>query len=112
MMKADKIQYPFFDEIVIQCKGKIDDKFAEYGNSWKENPFTMDWWEKRLKKEIKEIFEAKSVEEYVDEIPDAINILSMMFSRSIQPCSRCGLMLTSWHSLDNKILCAKCFFGW
>lgn len=110
MMKSE-IEYPNFDEIVIQCKAKIDDKFAEYANSWKENSFTMDWWEKRLKKEIKEIFKAKSVEEYVDEIPDAINILCMMFSRSLVPCDRCGIMLTSWHSLDNQKLCAKCFFG-
>jgi len=110
MMKSE-IEYPFFEEIVIQCKAKINDKFDEYGNSWKENPFTMDWWQKRLMKEIKEIFEAKSVDEYVDEIPDAINILCMMFSRSIVPCDRCGIMITGWHSLDNQKLCAKCFFG-
>ncbi len=111
MSKPLIIQYPNFDEIIIHCKAKIDDKFAEYGNSCEENSFTMDWWEKRLKKEIKEIFEAKSVEEFVDEIPDAINILCMLFSRSIQPGASCGSMVTSWHSVDNKILCAKCFFG-
>ncbi len=108
---TEQIQYPFFDEIIIQCKNKMNEKFAEYGNSWKVNPYTMDWWEKRLQKEIKEIFRAKSVDEYINEIPDAINILAMMFSRSIQPCNSCGLMLSSWHTLDNKILCAKCFFG-
>ncbi len=110
MMKSE-IEYPFFEEIVIQCKAKINDKFAEYGNSWKENPFTMEWWQKRLMKEIKEIFEAKSVDEYVHEIPDAINILCMMFSRSIVPCDRCGIMITGWHSLNSQKLCAKCFFG-
>ncbi len=108
---TQQIQYPNFDDIVIQCKKKIDEKFPEYGNSWKEDPFTMDWWNKRLNREIKEIFEAKSVEKFVDEIPDAINILAFLYSRSRQPCARCGIMLTSWHSLDNKILCAKCFFG-
>jgi len=110
-MSQEQIEYPFFEEIIIQCKGKIDSKFDEYGNSWKENPFTMDWWQKRLMKEIKEIFEAKSVDEYVDEIPDAINILCMMFSRSIVPCDRCGIMITGWHSINNQKLCAKCFFG-
>jgi len=110
MMKSE-IQYPHFEEIVIQCKAKINDKFDEYGNSWKDDPLTMEWWKKRLMKEIKEIFEAKSVEKYVDEIPDAINILCMMFSRSIVPCDRCGIMITGWHSLDNQKLCAKCFFG-
>ena len=108
---TEQIQYPFFDEIIIQCKAKIQEKFVEYGNSWKDDPITLDWWKKRLEGEIKEIFEAKSVEEFINEIPDAINILAMMFSRSIQPCSNCGLMLSTWHSLDNKILCAKCFFG-
>jgi len=111
MMKADKIEYPFFDEIVIQCKEKIKEKFEEYGNSWKDDPFTMEWWENRLREEIKEIFEAKTIDKFIDEIPDAINILAMIYSRSRQPCSRCGKMLSSWHSLDNKILCAKCFFG-
>ena len=107
----DEIAFPDFNDIVEKCREKIIKKYPEYKNSWKDGVFPMDWWKKRLKKEIAEIFKAKSVEEFVDEIPDAINILAMLYSNAVEKCHKCGKSITQWDSLDGKILCRECYLG-
>jgi len=78
--KITEILYPEFDEIITQCKLKINEKYANYGNSWIKASITLDWWEERLKGEIGEIFDANTIEKFLDEIPDAINILAFMYT--------------------------------
>ncbi len=103
------IEYPDFKEIEKVCKEKIEEKFPDYKNSWKDNFTPISWWEKRLRNEIDEIFSAKSPEEYAKEIPDAINILAMMYSNAVQRCVKCNKSVVEWHSLDGKIHCTECY---
>src|SRR3989304_4692925 len=97
-----EIEFPDFKEIVEKCREKIIKKYPEYENSWKDEGLPLSWWKKRLKKEIEEIFKAKSVEEFVDEIPDAINILAMLYSNTVKKCEKCNKSITQWDSLDGK----------
>ena len=112
-LKTEKIEFPDFKEIEEKCREKIIKKFPEYKNSWKDEdePLTLDWWGKRLRKEIEEIFSAKSVIEYVDEIPDAINILAMMYSNAVKKCTKCSKSVVAWHSLNGKIVCMECYIS-
>ncbi len=103
------IEYPDFEEIEKVCRKKIEEKFPKYKNSWTDQFATMVWWEQRLKKEIDEIFSAKSPQEYVKEIPDAINILAMMYTNAVKRCVKCNKSVIEWHSLDGKILCTECY---
>ena len=103
------IEYPDFEEIEKVCKKKIEEKFTDYKNSWTDNFVPISWWEKRLKKEINEIFSAKSPEEYAKEIPDAINILAMMYTNAVKKCTKCDKSVVEWHSLDGKIVCTECY---
>ncbi len=105
------IEYPDFDEIIKVCKKKIEEKFPQYKNTWTDSFTPIDWWGKRLQTEVDEIFKAKSVREYVEEIPDAINILAMMYTNAVKKCSKCNKSVVEWHSLDGKIVCTVCYLG-
>jgi len=108
---TEKIEFPDFNQVEEVCRKKIIEKFPKYKNSWKDDPVTLDWWGKRLNEEIKEIFTAKSVEEYVDEIPDAINILVMMYNNAVKKCSKCNNTVVSWHSIGGEIVCMGCYIS-
>ena len=74
------VTYPDFIKIINGCKEKMEKTYLKYGNSWiRFNG--LKFWKKRLDGEIKEIWEAKTFEDYQSEIRDAINILSMMHDR-------------------------------
>jgi len=105
------IEYPDFKEIEQICRKKIEEKFPEYKNSWKDSFTPISWWEKRLKGEIDEIFSAKSPQEYVNEIPDAINILAMMYSSAVKKCTKCDKSVVEWHSLNGNIVCTECYLN-
>lgn len=76
-------KYPDFERIIGMCKRQMDEKFKQYGNSWTDGEISWSWWEKRLKGEVKEIFESfQSPEQTQKEIADAISILAMMFHRA------------------------------
>lgn len=77
-------KFPDFQEIVKKSKEKMLEKFPQYGNSWQEESFLTDWswWEKRLKNEIKEIWESSNPITTQEEIIDAINILAMMYENN------------------------------
>ena len=105
------IEYPDFDEIIKVCKKKIEEKFPDYKNSWKDELTPISFWEKRLKGEIEEIFSAKSPKEYAKEIPDAINILAMMYTNVVKKCTVCEKSIIEWHSLDGNIVCLECYLG-
>ena len=107
----EEIEFPDFKEIMEKCREKMIEKYPEYKNSWQDEGLPLSWWKKRLKKEIKEIFDAKSVEKFVDEIPDAVNILAMLYSNAVKKCHKCGKSITQWDSLDGKILCRECYLG-
>lgn len=88
-MKKQRVQYPNFDKIIVDCKEKIKSKFPEYGNSWQDTGLIFtDFWEKRLKQEIKEIFENhdkfdnNKFQSMKGEIIDAINVLAMMYEHA------------------------------
>jgi formylmethanofuran dehydrogenase subunit E len=107
----NKIEFPDFKDIEKVCKEKIIKNFPKYKNSWKDDSVTLDWWGKRLNEEIDEIFKAKSVREFVEEIPDAINILAMMYSNAIKRCTKCNKKVIEWQSLDGKIVCMECYIS-
>jgi len=92
-----KILYPNFKEIIKLCKGKIDEKFEDYGNSWKQDGYFTNWawWNKRLKGEIDEILKTNHPVEKRDEIIDAINILAMMYQNN--------KMFVEWHIADMRM---------
>jgi len=69
--------YPDFEKIVKECKKKINEKFSDYGNSWKYNHNEQSW-KIRIQDEIDEIWQSTTPEQMTDEIIDAINVLSMM----------------------------------
>ena len=105
------VDFPDFKEIEQRCREKIIKNYPKYKNSWKDNFTSIDFWKKRLKGEIDEIFSAKSPEQYIDEIPDAINILAMMFSSAVKKCTKCNKTIINFHSLDGNILCTECYLN-
>jgi len=107
----EEIEYPDFEEIIKVCKKKIEEKFPQYKNTWNDSFTSIDWWGDRLQKEVDEIFNAKSVREYVKEIPDAINILAMMYTNAVKKCTKCNKSVVEWHSLDGKIVCMECYLN-
>ncbi len=74
-------QFPNFEKIIEGCKLKMMLKFHRYGNSWVNN---SDWkfWKKRLSVEIKEVWEAKTKDKFLEEISDIINVLGMMYENA------------------------------
>ena len=109
-MKANQLpEFPDFEDITKECKAKILEKFPQYGNSWKHEPLTLEWWFKRLDDEIKEIKTTQDPIVMSLEILDAINILSMMYERIGARCQKCGLRLINFHVMDGKPICMDCF---
>lgn len=108
-LKSEKIELPDFEELKQECMKKMIENFSKYKNTWSDQFLPLDWWEKRLKNEIEEIFSAKSPQEYVNEIPDAVNILAMMYSNAVKKCVKCNKSVVEWHSLDGKIHCTECY---
>lgn len=108
-LKAEEIEFPDYKEIEKICREKIREKFPDYKNSWKDEFLPLSWWEERLKKEVDEIFSAKSPDQYAKEIPDAINILAMMYTNAVKKCTKCNKSVVEWHSFDGKILCTECY---
>ena len=67
-------------------------KFPEYGNSWEETIYEFqqhaikldnEFWDKRLKQEVKEFLKAKNVADARKELADIINISSMIYEKCI-----------------------------
>lgn len=104
-------EYPEFDEILKECKQKMELKFFEYGNSWKYKPFTLDWWLKRLDGEIKEIHKSKDAVILSDEIIDAINVLCMLYERIGSRCQKCKIRLINFQLMNGEPICVNCFLG-
>ena len=75
-----KSTQPNLVKIMSECQKKMEIAYLKYGNSWLDYQ-GLQFWKKRLDGEIKEIWEAKTFEEYQKEIIDAINILSMMHDK-------------------------------
>lgn len=47
-------EYPDFDFIIKEVKEKMDKRFLQYGNSWKDKSNGLDFWERRLQHEVSE----------------------------------------------------------
>lgn len=65
-------------------------KFLEYGNSWEEMDYEFqqhslkldnEFWDKRLKREVKEFLKADNVADARKELADIINICSMIYEK-------------------------------
>lgn len=76
-----KTEYPDFNGIIKRCKDVIENNFAEYGNSWKKEGFSLMWWLDRLEKEVQEVkgerFDGTSAS-FILELTDVINICAFM----------------------------------
>ena len=108
----EEIQYPDFEEIFKRCKKAVEENFPEYGNSWIEGQFTLDWWHKRIKGELKEILESKTLEGRLPEIIDLIVVLSFHYHRlALNKCAKCGKYLTTFHIINDEKRCTDCFIG-
>lgn len=98
LIRKKKIIYPDFNNIIKKCKQKMDEKFESYGNSWKGNyldSVDWEWWNSRLKGEIKEILDTNHPVEKEREIIDAINILCMMLENNKK--------FVEWHVADLRM---------
>jgi len=90
--KEEKIEFPDFDGIIMHCKTLMSLKFPEYKNSWKEKDYEFqiqslqldnEFWQKRLKEEVKEFLEAKTVEQARKELADIINVCAMIYEKCV-----------------------------
>ena len=78
----DKVVYlPDFETINKEAIKILLDKFKEYGNSWVRNS-SHSFWDKRIKDEFDEMLEAKTPEEFRNEILDMYNVLGMMYENT------------------------------
>jgi len=72
----DFIHFPLWDDIVEQCKFKIEKNYPKYGNEWIT---TIDnvYWNDRIQQELDETKNAKSKSERQKELIDVINVAAM-----------------------------------
>lgn len=111
-LTKNKIEYPDFEEIIKRCKKKIQEQFPKYGNGWKDESFTLDWWQKRIQGELDEIFKTKTLGEMLPEMIDLIIVTSMLYDRmALVKCSKCGKHLMQFNILDGEPVCKKCYWG-
>lgn len=75
-MIMDFIHFPMFEDIVRQCKDKIESQFPKYHNSW-ICTISDDYWDKRLAGELHEVIDSWTKEDRQKELIDLINVACM-----------------------------------
>jgi len=88
--EPEQIKFPDFDKIVMHCKTLMSLKFPEYKNSWVDMDYEFqmhtikidnEFWQKRLKGEVKEFLKADNVEDARKELADIINVCAMIYEK-------------------------------
>jgi len=86
----EELEFPDFDKIIMHCKTLMSLKFPQYKNSWKDTIYEFqmhelkldnEFWQKRLKQEVKEFLEADRVEDARKELADIINVCAMIYEK-------------------------------
>lgn len=86
----EQIIFPDFEKITMDCKTYMALNFPEYKNSWDEKDYEFnqqifqldnEFWQKRLKGEVKEFLKTNNIEDARKELCDIINICSMIYNK-------------------------------
>lgn len=86
----EQIIFPDFEKITMECKIFMTLNFPKYKNSWDEKDYEFnkqtfqldnEFWQKRLKGEVKEFLKTDNVEDARKELADIINICAMIYNK-------------------------------
>lgn len=90
----DCISQPYWKIIQEMCEDKIEKKYPEYGNSWKDNHWT-DFWNQRLQGEVDEVRGKSGLDQEgrIDELVDVINVCGMQISNLLDSKQREMVMM-------------------
>jgi len=90
MSETEQIIFPDFEKIIMECKTYMTLNFPKYKNSWNDMNYEFqqhmyapdnEFWQKRLKDEVKEFFKTDNVTDARKELCDIINVCSMIYNK-------------------------------
>ena len=80
---VNKVEFPDFEHIVLECKDLITAHYERYTNSWLKIT-SKAWWIKRMQDKNRQIEFAQTEAEEIDKLEDLINITAMRLDHLIK----------------------------